>query len=438
MQHRFGSPGRSAGIMLSVVLVLAAVFAGRAQSAWTVTDLGTLGGLFGDAQDVNDAGHVVGESSVASGDGAFLWTPSTGITYLGTLGGSRSEAQGLNNAGQVVGVADLANAEQRAFLWTADGGMIDLGVLGELFPGFAFSGAHDINELGHVVGVTTTQGSSHAFLWTPALGMIDLGTLGGANSSAWAINDAGLIVGRSDTASGEQHAFLWTPGIGMVSLGTLGGASSSAADINEAGQVVGRAETASGEEHAFLWTPTGGMIDLGTLGGEGSRSQAEGINDVGEVVGLFTRDDDRAFYWTATGGMIELPTLTGIESGARAINNAGQAAGYGDIVTGDAHAVIWNRATSPPTPEEQITSLAAAVENLVADGDLKPGQATGLTKPLQNALRSLARGQVASACAQLGDFSAEVARKVADGALTPAEGAALSALAMNISAALGC
>jgi probable HAF family extracellular repeat protein len=125
--------------------------------------------------------------------------------------------------------------------------------------------------------------------------------------------------------------------------------------INKAGQVVGRAATASGDEHAFLWT-AGPMVDLGTLGAAGSRSQAEGINDAGQVVGLFNDNEDHAFYWTAADGMIELPTLTGIESGARAINNAGQIAGYGDISTGDAHAVVWNDASTPPSPEEQIES----------------------------------------------------------------------------------
>ena len=437
MRYRLGTPWAGAGIVLSV---LAGAIMVDAQAEWTVTDLGTLGGLYGDAHDINDAGHVVGESSVESGDRAFLWTPSGGMVDLGTLGGLRSVAVGINNAGQVVGFADLASSSQRAFLWTAAGGMIDLGILGELFPGFGFSGASDINELGHVVGVTSVGGGfeQHAFLWTPSGGMIDLGTLGGPNSSARAINDAGQVVGRSDTATGEEHAFIWTAATGMIDLGTLGGASSGASDINEAGQVVGRAAMASGDEHAFLWMAAGGMIDLGTLGGEGSRSQAEGINDLGEVVGLFTDNDDRGFYWTAAGGMVELPTLSGVESAARAINNAGQLAGYGDIDTGDAHAVIWTRAGSPPTPEEQITSLEASVQDLVEGGSLKPGQANGLASPLQNALRSLARGQLASACAQLGDFQAEVTRKVADGALTPAEGAALIDSAARIRTALGC
>ena len=76
-------------------------------------------------------------------------------------------------------------------------------------------------------------------------------------------------------------------------------------------------------------------------------ARRDGINDAGQVVGLVNDSDDHAFYWTAAGGMVALPTLTGIESAARAINNAGQLAGYGDIATGDAHAVIWSQASRP-------------------------------------------------------------------------------------------
>ncbi|HEU4890858.1 MAG TPA: hypothetical protein VFT47_04875, partial [Vicinamibacterales bacterium] len=68
----------------------------------------------------------------------------------------------------------------------------------------------------------------------------------------------------------------------------------------------------------------------------------------------------------------------------------------------------------------------------------KSGPANGLMRPLQNALRSVAAGRPASACSQLSDFLAEVSRKVLDGALTPAEGAALSEAATSIRSPLGC
>jgi hypothetical protein len=99
---------------------------------------------------------------------------------------------------------------------------------------------------------------------------------------------------------------------------------------------------------------------------------------------------------------------------------------------------VWINTTSPPTPEEQVASLQTSVQDLVASSSLKPGQANGLTRPLENALRSLANGRLASACSQLFDFQVEVTRKVLDGALTPGEGIALIDVAASIRTALGC
>jgi probable HAF family extracellular repeat protein len=48
---------------------------------------------------------------------------------LGTLGGTLSDASAINELGQVVGTSTTAAGERRAFLWTASGGMIDLGML---------------------------------------------------------------------------------------------------------------------------------------------------------------------------------------------------------------------------------------------------------------------------------------------------------------------
>ena len=59
-------------------------------------------------------------------------------------------------------------------------------------------------------------------------------------------------------------------------------------------------------------------------------------------------------------------------------------------------------------------------------------------RPLENALRSLAKGHLASACSQLNDFQVVVTQKFLDGALTPEEGVALIDSATAIRNALGC
>src|SRR5262249_45325910 len=94
----------------------------------------------------------------------------------------------------------------------------------------------------------------------PGYTVTDLGVFGGTTSQALGINDAGQVVGWSDTPGGGQHAFLYDGGQ-LLDLGTFGGHNSKAYAINNAGLVVGAADLAGRYQHAFV-SDGKGLLDL--------------------------------------------------------------------------------------------------------------------------------------------------------------------------------
>src|SRR5262249_39210206 len=100
-------------------------------------------------------------------------------------------------------------------------------------------------------------------------GMQDLGTLGGCFSRADAINDVGQVIGESttDCNAASAHPFLWTKADGMKDLGTSPGLLGGLTGVNIFGNVVGAfcSEPCSGTQHAFIWTKRTDWLDLNNL-----------------------------------------------------------------------------------------------------------------------------------------------------------------------------
>jgi probable HAF family extracellular repeat protein len=234
--------------------------------------------------------------------------------------------------------------------WDAMGNRIDLPLLGG-----SVGAAMGINDSGLIVGRTSTATSPSnnfvAVAWDPTgtsytvRALAQLGAF--PYSSAMGVNNAGYVVGYSHNQTvaaywvdghptSSTRATLWTgPNQStVVDLGLPGETTSAAFAINVHGQIVGDSQQPSAHSRAILWTE-GVPQDLGTLPG-GFHSYARGINDHGVVVGKAqTSDGLQAFVWQ-DGAMSQLPNLGGTLSWAWDINNDGLIVGYSNE-----RAVIW-------------------------------------------------------------------------------------------------
>jgi probable HAF family extracellular repeat protein len=330
--------------------------------AYTVTDLGTLGGTFSQARAINASGQVTGRSYTTGDTEVHTFLYDGALYDLGTLSGTNSNGWDINDSGQVTGWSyTTANAaESHAFLWTptssigASGTLHDLGTLGG-----TYSEGYGINASSQVTGFSTTTGGAetHTFLYDGT--MHDLGTLGGTYSSGSGVNASGQVSGTSSLTTGDiaEHAFLWTPTTPngasgtMNDLGTLGGSYSFGRGINASGQVAGDSyTTGDAAEHAFLYDGT--LHDLGTLGG--TSSYGYGISSSGQVTGYsYTTGNSHAFLYTSGLGMVDLNTLIDPLSGwelieASGINDAGQITGFG-LIGGEGHAFLLTAVPEPST-----------------------------------------------------------------------------------------
>jgi len=265
------------------------------------------------AWDINAKGWVAGE---AFPDYHWPWTwhelsvptpTSPGHTTTGDFTDTGFLA--INSKGDTAGYTSNEQggdpSETQAILHTSGGYTL----LGTLQGSTGDAWAYAVNDADTVVGGSTTNGGTeHAFMWTAGGGMVDLGTLGGADSWATSLNGSTQIVGWAEVASGKRHAALWQNG-SAADLGTLGGAESAANSINQSGEIVGWADTKAGAQHAFIRTGSK-LVDIGKLLTGATSSVANDVDNNGDVVGT-AQGPNGEFSWLYTGGsMINLQQHT--------------------------------------------------------------------------------------------------------------------------------
>ena len=257
-------------------------------------DLGTLGGSIASAAGLNDAGQIVGTSTIANGSSppqhAFFYSGGT-MQDLGTLGtGTNSLAAAINNSGQIVGYSNYSSGSYyyHAFLYSG-GTMHDLGTLGTDTSSYA-SG---INDGGQVVGASLSSADTYtAFLYSGGT-MQSLGTLGGSMSYAYAINDSGQVVGyyysTSMTNVEYGHGFIDSGGtvtdLNSLIDPALGLTVEMATDINGQGWI-----TASGHPAADIYKDSSGYLLVPLAGGASQAGDAnlDGRVDINDLTIVLT------------------------------------------------------------------------------------------------------------------------------------------------------
>jgi probable HAF family extracellular repeat protein len=374
-----------------LIVISALAIAQSTAAAPHLINLGTLGGDFASANDINNRGQVVGGSTLFGGflpgssshpEGslrAFLWEKGNMID-LGTAGGISSSARVISNNGKIAGIVDISldPHHQEVFLWENGvmtiqdslglpisipfdinnrGQMAGVSISydeelrratfwqnGEVIsletPGEHGSDARAINESGQVLVSWWDESYNHnAFVWKAGQ-RTDLGSLGGCCTYAQSINESGMVAGWSLTPEGIGHVFVWKNGK-MTDLGLPAGWNLlSVTGVNNAGQVVVNAWSTGGTYQAFLWE-RGVFKQLEDP--YGVHAHAQGVNQQGQVIGFVQSDSGMvAATWDNKGKLTVLGSLGGVNSGVSGINNRGQVIGWSETADLNIQSFLWN------------------------------------------------------------------------------------------------
>ncbi len=333
---------------------------------YKVTPISAITGL-----RVNQSGDVVGWTTRNGLAVPMLHTPENGVIVLTSsstqpYGVARDVSDRAAGVITVVGEARLNSSGSaiHAVRWriaTPQGivtNVTDLGVL----PGGSESQAYAINDAELIAGTSDSSSSLsiRSFIHSPANGMRDLG-LGSTGTSARALdlNASGLVAGYLGL-----QAFRWSSTGGLDLLGRPAGwANSFAFAINDSGQVAGSASNGTGNAEVVARYTDGPGWKV--LGGTGQRNVGNGINQWGDVVGtgLLSTLRQGVFYSDNLGLLAMIDDLLFTPGSWRImeaydINDAQQITGWAiNTQTGLRSAVLLTPVSPPPPNQAPVAKF---------------------------------------------------------------------------------
>ncbi|MEX2168905.1 MAG: hypothetical protein WD851_06325 [Pirellulales bacterium] len=343
-------------------------------------------------EEMNDLGQVLGYSdrykggSTELGQSAWLYdganTVNIGLTgpeHTRSDGYRRSTAEELNEAGQVSGTSNRYSGgeiELGQSAWLYDGATtINIGFTGQEHTrddGYKFSNSYDLNEEGHVLGVSRRYGVEGTDLGQSAwvydgASTINIGLIGGKYtgsdgyqfSQSFRLNEAGQVSGISWRAGGGSNNWFFD-GVNTIEIGLVGAEhtppdghrAGGATRLNEAGQVTGTSERfGSGGQRLGRsgWFYNGTTtVEIGLTGPENTRDDGyrditlKHLNQSGDVMGFSELFNGKSSPWgrsvwlfngttTINVGLTDIEHTGNLgqqESHSQQLNEAGHVAGY--------------------------------------------------------------------------------------------------------------
>jgi probable HAF family extracellular repeat protein/autotransporter-associated beta strand protein len=325
-------------------------------------DLGTLGGADSSGVMVNREGHAVGTAELNdtglphSVFHPFLYTGT--MTDLGTLGGNYGNCNALNDFDVVVGYTYLSdNTTSAPFIWSK-GAMTNLNSLIPSNSGDTLTTATGINNSGEIVADGyNSKGQHAAFLLTPtasfltwdAIGPSGDGVTWDTTSQNWNNGSPAIFANQLNTMFNDANA---GPASYHVTLNTTVSPGSVTVNNSEGNYTIGGTGSIAGPTAVFK--SGGGSLTLNTsnsytggtfVSGGTAIAGASGALPLGPVV----LSGGGSLQLAPNTGLTQLTTLAISGSGTFDINNNHVIISYG-------------------TGIDPISSIAALIANGYAAG----------------------------------------------------------------------